>query len=214
MGDTAADRALIRVVLVDNHPSYRTGLRSLLERERDITVLGEANTADEALPLFERLGGAIDVLVLDVDMPGIGGIAATRELIKRRPDLPILLLTAFSYYAQAGIEAGARGFVLKEQPTHEVIQAIRAIHQGATPLHTSAQSQLVETVQGKRPCLTPRELDILIELSNGASTQDLQAHFAFSESAISRLLAGIEAKLEALSRTHAVAIAIRHGLIQ
>ncbi len=214
MRNHAADLTTIRVVLVDDHASYRAGLRILLQQERDIVVVGQAGNGDEALAIVAALGDALDVLVLDIDMPGMGGITATRELTARWPRLPILLLTAFAHFAQSGIEAGANGFVLKEQDPDEIIKAIRALHKGGALLHSSAQAQLVKAAQGKRPRLAPRELEVLSALAEGASTRDLQERFALSESAVGRLITIIEAKLDASSRTHAVVIALRQGLIQ
>ncbi|HEU4328654.1 MAG TPA: response regulator transcription factor, partial [Roseiflexaceae bacterium] len=143
MGQSATEHAPIRVVLVDNHASYRAGLRTLLELERDLAVVGEADTGDTALAVLEGLGVAPDVVVLDVDMPGMGGIEATRALLKQWSGLPILLLTAYAHYAEAGIHAGARGYVLKEQDGDDIIQAIRTLHRGGTALHPTAQVQLV-----------------------------------------------------------------------
>ncbi|HEU4328737.1 MAG TPA: LuxR C-terminal-related transcriptional regulator, partial [Roseiflexaceae bacterium] len=113
-----------------------------------------------------------------------------------------------------GIHAGARGYVLKEQDGDDIIQAIRTLHRGGTALHPTAQVQLVDSVQGRSPRLLPRELDILTKLSHGATTAEVGANLAMSESAVSRVIATIEEKLEASSRAHAVAIAMRRGLIQ
>lgn len=206
--------AVIRLLLVDDHASYRAGIRALAELEPDLEVVGEAGTAEEAIAQLETLCGAVDVVVLDVDMPGAGGLHATQVIDERWPDIAVLLLSGHTRYSESGIQAGARAYILKDADEHEIFQAVRAVHRGTAVLDPRIQGQIVAAMQGRTPGLTVREADVLTALSNGASNSELMAQFALSESAIGRLIASIEAKLGAESRAHAVAIALRRGLIR
>ncbi len=134
----------IRIVIADDHAVVREGTRALLEREEDFEVIGEARDGEEAIKLIEKTNP--DVAILDISMPKITGIEVTRKIKPRFPALAILILTAYDNdeYVFALLEAGAAGYLLKDVPGQEIIDAVRAIHSGESVLHPSIARKVIQ----------------------------------------------------------------------
>lgn len=209
----------IRVLLVDDHPVVRQGLRRMLEVEGDIEVVDEAASGEDALA---RIDATLpNIVIMDIKMPGISGIEVVRRVKERYPETNFIVLTMYGeqYLAQA-IEAGATGYLLKEAGGEELIRAVRAVHCGQSALHPSLSRELfnefASLAKGKRnrwPSLSPREMDMIRLIADGATNKDIAAQLFLSETTVKRGVSGIFDKLGARDRAEAVAEACRRGLL-
>ena len=201
------DTPEITVLLADDHEVVREGLRLALLRSPHIRVVGEAADGETAVSLTERRRP--DVVVMDLRMPQMDGIEATEEIMRRVPDAKVLIFTAYSERAllQRGLESGARGYILKEAPHETLLRAIEKVAAGETfvdpALITSEREGL----------LTNREREILQLLADGMSNADVAAKLFISQETVKSHVRHILSKLEADTRTHAVAIALRQAII-
>ena len=202
----------IRVLIVDDHPIVRDGLRGMLTAEPDFEVVGEAGDGAEALTLVDAL--APDVVLMDLRMPGMDGIEATEEIMRRLPDAKVLIFTAYSERAllQRGLESGARGYILKEAPHETLLRAIEKVAAGETFVDPALMSVLTGT-RGGTDVLTPREREILQLLADGMSNADVAGQLFISQETVKSHVRHILTKLEADTRTQAVAIALRDAMI-
>jgi DNA-binding NarL/FixJ family response regulator len=203
----------IRVLLADDHTLFRRGLASLLDESADFAVVGEAASGPEAVELADRL--AADVVLLDVHMPGGGGVEAVAELIARRPDRPVLMLTVSERDEDllAAIRAGARGYFLKNAEVEELFDAIRRVQAGEAVLDPDLTGRLFARLAGApAPSpLTLREGEILALMAAGRTNREIAAQLSVSENTIKTHVARILEKLEARTRSAAVARARREG---
>jgi two-component system response regulator NreC len=213
----------IRLVLVDDHSIVRTGLRMLLEGEQDVQITGEAGTAREAIALIDELRP--DVVLMDIGLPDLTGIDATREIKRLHPQVAIVALTIHEdeQYFFRMLEAGASGYVPKRAAPEELITAIRAAAEGEVYLYPSLAKLLVRDylageVATKSPPtlngLTSREEEVLACLAEGASNDEIAQKLNISPKTVARHRENIMGKLNLHSRTELVKYAIRKGIIQ
>lgn len=207
-------------MLVDDHQMVIEGLRKLLEAAGDIDIAGEAHDAASALDLARKLGP--DVVLLDLRMPGANGIQATRRL--RQEDYPGAIIVLTSYgdqaYVRQALEAGADGYLLKNTPSNELINSIRSAARGRRQLSPELLDGVLQEFGGlarektvRDADLSADDLEILLRASQGATNREIGVAMNRSEIAIKKRLQSVFQKLEVNDRAHAVAEAIRRGLI-
>lgn len=213
----------IRILLVDDQELIRIGFRLVLEAEEDLVVVGEASDGAAAIARASAL--APDVVLMDVRMPGVDGIAATEEIVRAHPQTRVLVLTTFDLdeYAFGAIKAGASGFLLKDAQRHELITAVRAVHRGDAVLAPRVTRRLLEHV-GPRLTSTPpeddptaslteRERDVFVQIALGLSNTEIAQTLFLSESTVKTHVGRVLAKVGARDRVHAVILAHRLGLV-
>lgn len=213
----------IRVVVVDDHTILREGVCSLLALQDDIVVVGEASDGAEALELLDRT--AADVVIMDMVMPRMNGLEATREIKCRWPDVKVLILSMYDddAYVQQVIQAGASGYVLKRVATDDLVQAIREVYGGASFLHPPIAAKLIEDyvrrVRGDEATadqgpLTAREREVLTLIAEGNSNQEIADRLYLSRKTVESHRANIMRKLDVHEVTELVKYALRNGLIR
>lgn len=214
--------AEISILLADDHALVREGTRQLLEREADLQVVAEAGDGEEAVRLAEA--HRPDVALVDIAMPGLNGIEATREIKAISPTTAILILTAYDddQYVFALLEAGAAGYLLKNVKGRDLVQAVRAVHEGESVLHPAIARKVIDRAV-KAPAgsdhdqgpdsLSDRELDVLRLAAQGLSNRDIASELHLSSRTVQAHLSTIFAKMRVGSRTQAVVQALRRGLL-
>lgn len=214
----------IRVIIAEDHAVVREGTRELLERERDIEVVGEAADGEDAVALVDKLHP--DVAIVDISMPGIGGIEATQEIKALRPSTAVLILTAYDddQYVFALLGAGAAGYLLKDVPSAEVVRAVRAVHAGEPVLHPAIATKVLARiasesvneapVQAPRAVLTDRERDVLRLAACGMSNASIANQLSISLRTVQSHLTHTFDKLGVGSRTEAVIAGLRRGFLE
>lgn len=207
----------IRVLIVDDHPVVRDGLRGMFDRCDDVTVIGEAADGREAVDRAPAL--TPDVILMDLRMPGTDGVTAIRELAARGVAAKVLVLTTYDTDSDVlpAIEAGASGYLLKDASPAELRRAIRTAHEGGTVLAPSVASLLMDRV--RRPAatagpLSERELEVLALIAKGRNNREAAAALFISEATVKTHLMHVYAKLEVNDRAAAVAAAYERGLLQ
>jgi two-component system, NarL family, response regulator len=202
----------IQVLLADDHPPLREGLAAILNSQPNIEVIAEAGTGKETLELAALQ--TVDVFVLDLRMPEGDGLQTIRELIKRYPDSKILVLTTYDNEEDIfnALDAGAKGYLLKDSKRNEIIDAVRRIHAGERYLTQGIASRLADRMV--RPGLTPGELDVLRFLSRGRSNKEMGAAMLISEETVKTRLKSLYIKLGVHDRTEALAVALQRGLLR
>ena len=211
-----------RLLLVDDHAVVRSGLRMLLENERDVEIIGEASSAQEAIEAAMRLKP--NVILMDIGLPDLSGIDATREIKKHVPDASVVALTIHEdeEYFFKMLEAGATGYVPKRAAPDELLTAIRAAATGQVYLYPSLAKLLVrDFLNGGRPSETPtaseltdREQEVLTYLAEGANNEEIAAALVISPKTVARHRENIMRKLNLHSRAELVRYAIRRGIIK
>jgi DNA-binding NarL/FixJ family response regulator len=211
----------IRVLLVDDHAVVRKGLCALLEREPGIEVVGEAENGEQAVQLAERLRP--DVVLMDLEMPVLNGIEATRRISERDPEARIVVLTSHAAEEDVfpALKAGAQGYLLKHSPPEDVLRAIRRAHEGETVLHpTIARLVLQDLRRTPRPQqpattdpLSERELEVLRLVARGLSNAELAARLHLSDATVKTHVSRVLAKLDLRDRVQAVVYAYERGLV-
>ncbi|HTV82299.1 MAG TPA: response regulator transcription factor [Acidobacteriaceae bacterium] len=202
----------IKVLVVDDHPVVRVGLRTMLESEANISVVGMAASAREALTAVQQC--APDVVLMDLRMPEMEGTAAIRELRRIQPKLPILVLTNYetdSYIVEA-LEAGAMGYLLKSTPQAELVSAVEKVHANQRVIPPGIAARLLENIG--RDELSARELEVLALVARGLSNKEIADTLLISDKTVRNHVASCLVKLGAADRTGAVTTAIRRGLIR
>jgi DNA-binding NarL/FixJ family response regulator len=210
----------IRTLIADDHPLFRKGVRALLATMPDVEVIGEATTGPEAIALAAKLQP--DLILMDLQMPGGSGIAATRQILHTSPHIRILVVTLFEDNDSvfAALRAGARGYVLKDTDEQEMVRAIRAVGGGEAIFSPAIATRLIEFFADSRPAapsqlfpeLTEREREILALLAQGQSNADIAAGLALSLKTVRNHLSNIFNKLQVADRTQAVIRAREAGL--
>jgi len=201
---------------------FREGIRSRLERERDIVVVGEATSAEEGLELVEHARPTI--VILDIRLPGKSGIEAARVMRQKWPELKILMLTGYDFdqYVRAAARAGIDGYVLKEAPQDALVQALREIAAGGAVLPPKIASKVMRSYTrepglSRRPRpdeLTMREIDVVELMSQGLRNTEIAQRLSISVRTVEAHVSSIMSKLGAQSRTEAVRLVIQKGLIK
>ena len=209
--------ARIRILVADDHPMLREGLVAVLGTQPDFEVVGEAADGSEAVRLAETLRP--DVILLDLEMPGVDGVAALEGLRDAGSTSRAIVFTAYDTDQRilGALRAGARGYLLKGASRTEIFDAIRTVHAGGSLLEpgvtTRLLDQLREDRQPREP-LTPRELEVLVLISEGLHNSEIAERLFVTERTVKFHVSSILAKLGADNRTEAVAVAARRGLIQ
>ncbi len=207
----------IRVVIVDDHPVVREGLAMLLAEEGDIQVVGQAADGDEAIALAQRVQP--DVIIMDLMMPTMDGVAATRGLRAAGVPSRVLVLTSFAEDARIrdALQAGAVGYLLKDVRQPELLRAIRDAAAGAPTLHPDVQRRLMAQLIAPAPHitvdLTAREQEVLGLLAHGHSNKQIAAQLHLSEGTVKWYISAILGKLGVHDRTQAALYAVKHGLV-
>ncbi len=211
---------MIRILLADDHALFREGLKSLLESEPDFRVIGEASDGREALRA--ALEVRPDVILMDIQMPGLDGVEATKEILREDPEAKVVMLTMYRQdaYVFEAVKAGARGYLLKDASAQELIDAIRRVCSGEVLLDAELAERIIqdfhakegEIPKSKRAELTDREVQILRLLAQGSSNQEIADELGISEKTVRNRLSEIFAKLHLNNRTQAALYAIREGL--
>ena len=205
---------VIRVLVVDDHPLVSEGIRFCLESQPDLEVAGEAEGCDQALAVLDQ--ERVDVVLLDMRMPGIGGVEATRMIRAAHPTVRVLILTAYPEYASEALRAGASGYMLKMVRTQGLLAAIRSVYYGATVIQESLMESLGLTAlkpraQGAGP-LSPRELDVLRLLARGLTNRAIARELGIGPRTADQHVHSIFIKTGVTSRTAAVRYALEHNL--
>ena len=211
-----------RLLLVDDHAVVRSGLRMLLENERDMEIIGEAASAHEAIEMAVRIKP--NVILMDIGLPDLSGIDATREIKKRCPEVSVVALTIHEdeEYFFKMLEAGATGYVPKRAAPEELLTAIRAAATGQVYLYPSLAKLLVrDFLNGGQPPsseahseLTDREQEVLTYLAEGANNEEIATSLVISPKTVARHRENIMRKLNLHSRSELVRYAIRKGIIK
>jgi DNA-binding NarL/FixJ family response regulator len=216
-----AETRPIRVVLADDHAVVRKGIREFLEEENDITVVAEAADGEEAVALVGERHP--DVAVLDIQMPGMTGIEATRRIKAENPDVRVLILTAYDDhpYIFALLQTGASGYILKTADSSELVEAVRAVYRGESALDPAVTRKVVQQLTRGRPlgaqamveALTEREIEVLHLVAKGLTNKAIGQALGISDRTVQGHLANIYGKLGVSSRTEAVTEGLRQGWI-
>jgi DNA-binding NarL/FixJ family response regulator len=202
----------ITCLIVDDHEVVREGLRLSLSRASHIRVVGEASDGQSAVELVQRRKP--QVVVMDVRMPGMDGLEATKAILKVAPDTAVLIFTAYSERSllARGLESGAKGYILKEAPHEALLRAIERLANGEAYVDPALMPAFLSGKE-QADMLTAREREILQLLADGMSNADVASKLFISQETVKSHVRHILAKLEADTRTHAVAIALRESII-
>lgn len=211
---------VIRVLLADDHALVREGTRRLLETENDVEVVAEAASGEEAVEATKRLHP--DIAIMDIAMPGMGGIEATRAIKVSCPETAVLVLSAYDDepYLMKLLEVGAAGFLLKSVHGRELISAIRAVSRGESVLQPSISEKImlrmssqIEAQQSMTDLLSEREFEVLRLAARGLPNKEIARRLGLSIRTVHSHLANIFMKMQVGSRTEAVLLALRQGVI-
>lgn len=216
---------MIRILLVDDQTLVRQGIQTLLDLEEDLTVVGAAANGQQALAMVEQMQP--DVVLMDVRMPVMDGVAATREITKRWPHIGVIILTTFDddEYVIEGLKAGARGYMLKDADSSEIVEAVRIVARGEALIQPSitrkvlaeftrlAGRQMSAVPHVPEP-LTEREMDVLRGIATGQSNREIADQLCISEGTVKNHVSSLLAKLAVRDRTQAIIRARKLGLIE
>lgn len=201
----------IRVLCVDDHPLVRKGIAAILANEEDMELVAEAETGREALEAFRKCRP--DVTLMDLRMPVLDGIGAVKLIRNEFPEAKIIALTSFDgdQDVYRALEAGVRGYILKESVHSEVLSAIRVVHSGRKLMPPDVAERLAEYFP--QAALTPREVEVLTLVAQGLANKEIAARLGTADGTIKMHVQNILAKLDATDRTQAVTIALKRGII-
>jgi len=212
--------SVLRILIADDHTLVRSGMRALLQTEADFEVVGEAATGEQVVTMAATLQP--DVIVMDLRMPGISGIEATRRILQTNPAIRILVITLLEEDDTlfAALRAGARGYVLKEASEGEVLRAIRAVGEGEAIFSTSMAERLVNFFAAPRqsisslpfPNLTEREREILTLMAQGRSNSEIAQQLVIGQKTVRNYISSIFSKLQVADRAQAIIRAREAGL--
>ena len=209
----------INILIADDHPLFRLGLRTRLAREADLSVLGEATTGEEAIEVANSLD--LDVVLMDLQMPGGGGIEATRRLRSSHPEIAVLILTMFDDESVfTAMQAGARGYLLKDAEPEDMVRAIRAVASGEAIFSPSVAKRVIQYFATARPTAPPsafpelseREREALALLAKGLTNAAIADRLALSPKTVRNYVSSIFGKLQVSDRAEAIIRARDVGL--
>ncbi|MGY3230257.1 DNA-binding NarL/FixJ family response regulator [Luteibacter sp. HA06] len=203
---------IIRVLVVDDHPLMRSGIVAVVDRESDMTVVGEVGDGESALARYDALRP--DVTLMDLQMPGMGGVETIARLRKRHADAAIVVLTTYKGDVQAlkAIRAGAGGYLLKSAVRTELVDTIRSVRGGRPYILPEVAADIAAHLIDET--LTERETAVLACVAGGNSNRAVAQELGVTEDTIKAHMSNVLAKLKAQDRTHAVTIAVRRGIIE
>jgi two-component system, NarL family, response regulator len=204
---------VITLMIVDDHPVVREGLAAILKSQKDIKIVAEAGDGEEACKLYDEFSP--DVVLLDLRMPNKDGLGAIMELMARNPPKPrIIVMTTYESEEdiRRTLKAGAKGYLAKGTAPQEIRDAVRKVARGDSLLPPSIASKLAESMA--HPELSERELQVLQYMANGRSNKEIGQVLFISENTVKAHVKSILAKLDAMGRTEAIAIAFKRGLIK
>jgi DNA-binding NarL/FixJ family response regulator len=201
----------IRVMLVDDHPAFRTGMAALIENESDLKVVAEAGDGQEAIRIYREKKP--DVVLMDLRLPGMGGAEATMSIRKEFPDARVIVLTTFDTDEDIyrAIQSGAKSYLLKDTPNVELAKTIRAVFAGQHILPPKVANRLANRLQ--RADLSEIEMEVLQLLIKGRSNKEMSLSLSITEDTIKARLKTLFSKLKVHDRTEAAITAIRHGIV-
>jgi len=202
----------IRVLVVDDHPPMRMGLVALIKNQPGMDVVAEASDGEEAIEVYDDVRP--DIALMDLRMPGMGGVEAILAIRKKHPDARVIVLSTYDLDEDIhrAIQSGAKSYLLKDMPTEEIASTIRWVYEGGDP---SLPRQIAErlTEHSRREQLTERERDVLEALIKGRSNKEIASGLCISEDTVKSHLKTLFAKLRVRDRTEAAVEAIRHGIV-
>ena len=209
----------IRILIADDHPVVREGLITMISRESDFQVVGEAKDGLEAVSRAKELKP--DIVLIDLRMPEMDGVEAIRQIISDYPDIKFIILTTYSDddYIFRGIEAGARAYLLKDAPREELFKAVRAVYRGESLIQPVVASKVLDRFaelsrQAQAPeTLSERELEVIALIAKGAANKEIAAQLNITNSTVKTHITSIFQKLNTTDRTEAVTQAIKRGII-
>ncbi len=201
----------IRVMLVDDHPAFRKGLAALIGTENDLEVVAETGDGNEAIQLYRR--HKPDITLMDLRLPGMGGVEATIAIRKEFPDARVIVLTTFDMDEDIyrAMDSGAKSYLLKDTPEDELAATIRAVHAGEEKLAPRLAERLAQ--RQKRPELSQREMEVLHLLVRGRSNKEIASSLFITEDTVKAHLKTLFVKLGVQDRTDAAITAIRQGIV-
>lgn len=201
----------IRILSVDDHPLMRDGIAFAIQNQQDMALVGEATNGKEAIAAFRE--HRPDVTLMDLQMPQMGGLEAIHAIRAEFPNAKIVVLTTYSGDVQAtrALQAGAVGYLLKSMLRTELVDTIRAVHQGRRRIPQEIAHELTEHMGSE--FLSPREIQVLRGVSSGCSNKIIADQLKISEDTVKGHMKNILAKLQANDRTHAVLIAMKRGFL-
>ena len=211
MPEQSGKASRIRLLLVDDHRVVRDGLTLILERMPDLEVVGAAAMGEEAVTIFER--ERPDIVLMDLQLPGMSGVDAIRAILQRDPHARIVVLTMYDgdEDIHRALEAGATTYLLKGSPSEELIRIIRAVHAGGQPIPLDVRQRLED--RASRPSLTQREVRVLELVLQGQRNKEIATTLSISDDTVQVHLKNIFTKLDVHDRTAAVYVALRRGII-
>ena len=201
----------IRVMLVDDHPAFRKGMAALIKTEADLEVVAETGDGNEAITLFRR--HRPDIVLMDLRLPGMGGVEATIAIRKDFPEARVIVLTTFDMDEDIfrAMDSGAKSYLLKDTPEDELTSTIRAVHAGQEKLAPKLAERLAQ--RQKRPELSQREMEVLQLLVRGRSNKEIGSSLFITEDTVKAHLKTLFVKLGVQDRTDAAITAIRQGIV-
>jgi len=212
--------ALLRVLIADDHPMFRQGLRTVIDAHPSIEVIGEATSGQEAIESCEQLQP--DVVLMDIRMPGMNGIEATRRILQTSPHIRVLILTMFQDEASVftAMRAGARGYVLKDADKEDILRALFAVGRGEAIFSPEVATRIVDFFAASHPAaprqafpsLTEREREILYLVAKGEPNAEIATRLSLSAKSVSNYVSNILGKLQVADRTAAIVRAREAGL--
>jgi DNA-binding NarL/FixJ family response regulator len=211
MDERSASAATISILLVDDHPFLREGVAAVLQRQDDMRLVGEAENGEQAIERFRTLKP--DVVLMDLQMPGLGGLEAITAIRSEAPNARIVVLTTFDGDVQAyrAMKAGASAYLLKSSLRKELVDTVRAVHAGGRRLSPEIAEKIAMYAIDER--LSEREIDVLGLISEGLSNKTIAHRLSITEATVKTHLKSIFLKLDVADRTHAVTVAARRGII-
>jgi DNA-binding NarL/FixJ family response regulator len=217
-----AEPERLRVLIADDHPLFRDGLRLLLGTTDDLEVVGEAHAGDDAVAQATDQASPPDVVVMDLKMPGLSGIEATRRILQQAPQVHVLIVTMFEDDASifAAMRAGARGYVLKDAAQEDVLRAIRSVGRGEAIFSPSIATRVLDAFAAPSvavprelfPMLSEREREILAALARGSSNTEIAEQFDLTPKTVRNYVSAVLTKLQVVDRAEAILKAREAGL--
>ncbi len=209
--DAAPPGSMIRLLVVDDHPPMRYGLAALVGSQPDMKVVAEAADGEEAVEVYADVRP--DVVLMDLRMPGMGGVEAILAIRKADPEARVIVLSTYDLDEDIhrAIQSGAKSYLLKDMSTEEVADTIREVYRGGTTLPNQVAERLSQRLQ--RQALTEREREVLSSLVRGRSNKEIAASLHISEDTVKSHLKTLFTKLQVRDRTEAAVAAIRHGIV-